>query len=143
MAAPSAVVSSFSGTVSRVSLPAPLIIVSQSWPSALIVAHSLGLSVGQVFLKDTVLPYFREVLEHLSVKALNLSHFHRVPLAWPAVVVILGSQAFFQQHQLRLQDYTNVIWLFEQWFMGCRYQQCRKRLCEVSRFCRSINMTTV
>lgn len=99
--------------------------MAQSWPSALIVAKSLGLLVAQVFLKETVIHYFGEVLRSLSVEALDLVHFSRVALVWPAVVVILGSQAYFERHRLRLRAYTDMIWLFEQRFMGCHYQRWR------------------
>ena len=40
----------YEGSLVRVSLPCPLIVVAQFWPSALVVAGALGLSVHSVFV---------------------------------------------------------------------------------------------
>lgn len=136
-------VKSITGIISQLSLPAPLIIVAQGWPSAWLVAKSLGLGVAQMFVTPGVLKIVGSSLESSGVSVYNLDRFHRAQLVWPAVVVVSGTQSFYKRLQCRLLSHSDVIWSHEQVFRGSHYQQCSKRLGEVSRFCRASNLKSV
>lgn len=129
-------VASISGVISRLSLPAPLIIVSQG-------PHSLGLGVSQVFVTPSISRLLCSSLDTAGVSVFSVDQFHRTQLVWPAIVVISGSQYFFSRLQCHLQAHSGMIWSHEQLFCGSHYQQCSKRLGEVSHFCRASNLKSV
>lgn len=120
-AAPSVI----SGVMSSISLPHPLCLVSQYWPTAYVVAVSLGLLVDVLFVHPRFCPFAESICGDSSVSFFNVDQLHHVSLPAQAVCVVSGSMEFFGKIRRLLSDYRFVIWSFEQPFRGSSHQKIR------------------
>jgi hypothetical protein len=105
-----------SGELSPISLPSPLLIVAQHWPSAFVVASSLGLPVCQLFVNPRFKTLASSICHDLCIQIFDVDQIHQAVLPVRAVCMVSGSVDFFTKVRVWLQDYSEVIWSFEQSF---------------------------
>jgi hypothetical protein len=136
-------VQSFSGTIARVAPPAPVVIVAQAWPSALIVAVALGFDISQVFIQSKFVKCFECLQGQPSFDVHQTDQFFHVTVESSAILIILGTKAFFKRLQCQLAGAQSIVWIFEQAFASLSHRQLSRSLASTTQWCRSNSMEAV
>jgi hypothetical protein len=128
--------------VSSLSVPAPLVIIAQHWPSALVVAGSLGIPLAAVFVNPRFISFISVLVPPAIVVRPVTDIFTS---SWPvhSVVIVSGTLKFFSSLRPRLVNHGSYLWLFEQKFRNVSYKVWSRDLGVVARRCGSWDLTPV
>jgi hypothetical protein len=119
-----------------------LVIIAQHWPSALIVASSLGLHIEVAYINPRFISCISSLIP-IETPVHPVDAVFQVSFPSHHVVIVSGSVEFLEKLSHSLGAIPLLIWSFEQSFHGKSFQSWNRRLGTVSAYCRERQLTPV
>lgn len=134
----------FEGKLTRVSPPLPLVIIAQHWPSAFVVALSLGLEIDCLYVNPRFIDVCTQVAGGCMVgRILDVDLVFRRGFSAQHVFVVSGTERFFDLVYSQLGRDARFIWSFEQPFRGVPQRKWKKTLASVATSARRRDLVPV
>jgi hypothetical protein len=109
----------------------------------LIVALVLDLLVLAVFIEAKLFKFISPLLQGKDVTVYVLANVYTVELLFPAMVVVSGSDRFYDHLRGQLRHFDHLMWIFQWPFRGTPFKHWRKAIAASVKLCTWWSLTPI